>query len=204
MAFVLKLLPVIVLIVAINGSTIPSVATKEDKIVSKSTTLSNTTPSVSSTTTQSSTTLTPETSVRPLQKTTIPDRTTRSVETQETIITVTDTPITLGITKFVATRQTSKGSEVVTAAATTSTSTTSEPATTTTVEATTAEEQKKVAVVQLERSYASHNPNRLDERLQALDCDIPLLPAESRLWRGNETHELNLPITVSVSIIYYK
>lgn len=53
-----------------------------------------------------------------------------------------------------------------------------------------------------ERSYPARTPSRLDERLEALDCDIPLLPAESRLWRGNETHELMLPITVS-SIIYY-
>lgn len=48
-----------------------------------------------------------------------------------------------------------------------------------------------------ERSYPARTPSRLDERLEALDCDIPLLPAESRLWRGNETHELMLPITVS-------
>lgn len=48
-----------------------------------------------------------------------------------------------------------------------------------------------------EHGYPARTPTRLDERLQALDCDIPLLPAESRLWRGNETHELMLPITVS-------
>ncbi|KAI5640559.1 EGF-like domain-containing protein [Phthorimaea operculella] len=29
----------------------------------------------------------------------------------------------------------------------------------------------------------------------AVDCELPLLPNESRLWRGNETHELNLPVT---------
>jgi hypothetical protein len=33
--------------------------------------------------------------------------------------------------------------------------------------------------------------------LESLSCDIPPLPTESRLWRGNETHELMLPITVS-------
>ncbi|CAK1539990.1 unnamed protein product [Leptosia nina] len=32
-------------------------------------------------------------------------------------------------------------------------------------------------------------------RFGAVDCDLPVLPRESRLWRGNETHELNLPIT---------
>ncbi|XP_077294569.1 delta and Notch-like EGF repeat containing weary [Arctopsyche grandis] len=47
-----------------------------------------------------------------------------------------------------------------------------------------------------ERIYPARTPSRLDERLEALDCDIPLLPAESRLWRGNETHELMLPITI--------
>ena len=40
-------------------------------------------------------------------------------------------------------------------------------------------------------------PTRLEEKLESLSCDIPPLPSESRLWRGNETHELMLPITVS-------
>lgn len=40
-------------------------------------------------------------------------------------------------------------------------------------------------------------PSRLEEKLESLSCDIPSLPTESRLWRGNETHELMLPITVS-------
>lgn len=44
---------------------------------------------------------------------------------------------------------------------------------------------------------AAHSPARLQERLGAIDCDLPVLPRESRLWRGNETHELNLPVTVS-------
>ncbi|XP_028156074.1 delta and Notch-like epidermal growth factor-related receptor isoform X2 [Ostrinia furnacalis] len=42
---------------------------------------------------------------------------------------------------------------------------------------------------------AAHSPARLQERLGAVDCDLPVLPRESRLWRGNETHELNLPVT---------
>lgn len=45
---------------------------------------------------------------------------------------------------------------------------------------------------------AAHSPARLQERLGAIDCDLPVLPRESRLWRGNETHELNLPVTVSI------
>ncbi|XP_048489260.1 delta and Notch-like epidermal growth factor-related receptor isoform X2 [Plutella xylostella] len=30
-----------------------------------------------------------------------------------------------------------------------------------------------------------------------VDCDLPVLPRDSRLWRGNETHELRLPVTVA-------
>lgn len=47
-------------------------------------------------------------------------------------------------------------------------------------------------------SVGAHSPARLQDRLGALDCDLPVLPRESRLWRGNETHELNLPVTVSI------
>nr|XP_021206314.1 delta and Notch-like epidermal growth factor-related receptor isoform X1 [Bombyx mori]XP_037867212.1 delta and Notch-like epidermal growth factor-related receptor isoform X1 [Bombyx mori] len=43
----------------------------------------------------------------------------------------------------------------------------------------------------------AHSPARLQERLGAIDCDLPVLPRESRLWRGNETHELNLPVTMA-------
>ncbi|CAH0405388.1 unnamed protein product [Chilo suppressalis] len=43
-------------------------------------------------------------------------------------------------------------------------------------------------------SAGAHSP-RLQERLGAVECDLPVLPRESRLWRGNETHELNFPLT---------
>jgi hypothetical protein len=46
-------------------------------------------------------------------------------------------------------------------------------------------------------------PSRLEEKLEFLSCDIPPLPTESRLWRGNETHELMLPITVSKPKLNY-
>ena len=46
-----------------------------------------------------------------------------------------------------------------------------------------------------------HTATRLQDRLGAIDCDLPVLPRESRLWRGNETHELHLPVTVSLIII---
>ncbi|XP_026319660.1 delta and Notch-like epidermal growth factor-related receptor isoform X2 [Hyposmocoma kahamanoa] len=42
---------------------------------------------------------------------------------------------------------------------------------------------------------APRSPARFQERLGAIDCDLPMLPTKSRLWRGNETHELNLPVT---------
>lgn len=48
--------------------------------------------------------------------------------------------------------------------------------------------------------------SRLEEKLNMLDCDIQNLSADSTVWRGNETHELNLPITVSCSsmlLFYY-
>lgn len=49
---------------------------------------------------------------------------------------------------------------------------------------------------------AVHSSTRLQDRLGALDCELPVLPRESRLWRGNETHELNLPETVSCFMIF--
>lgn len=49
---------------------------------------------------------------------------------------------------------------------------------------------------------AAHSPARFQERLAAVDCDLPVLPHESRLWRGNETHELNLPVTVSMLLLF--
>ncbi|XP_017768440.1 PREDICTED: uncharacterized protein LOC108556738 [Nicrophorus vespilloides] len=42
-----------------------------------------------------------------------------------------------------------------------------------------------------------HIPTLLEEKLDLLGCDLPLLPPQSRVWKGNETHELLLPITVS-------
>lgn len=43
---------------------------------------------------------------------------------------------------------------------------------------------------------AALSPARFQERLGAINCYLPVLPSKSRLWRGNETHELNLPVTV--------
>ncbi|XP_017777386.1 PREDICTED: delta and Notch-like epidermal growth factor-related receptor, partial [Nicrophorus vespilloides] len=41
-----------------------------------------------------------------------------------------------------------------------------------------------------------HIPTLLEEKLDLLGCDLPLLPPQSRVWKGNETHELLLPITI--------
>lgn len=37
----------------------------------------------------------------------------------------------------------------------------------------------------------------LQEKINSLECNIQILPQNSHLWRGNETHELLLPIMVS-------
>lgn len=42
-----------------------------------------------------------------------------------------------------------------------------------------------------------HTLSRLQEKVNSLDCDLQNLSADMTVWRGNETHELNLPITVS-------
>ncbi|XP_073826971.1 delta and Notch-like EGF repeat containing weary [Musca autumnalis] len=36
--------------------------------------------------------------------------------------------------------------------------------------------------------------SRLQEKINSLECEIPNVPQDSHLWRGNETHELLLPI----------
>ncbi|KAL5279760.1 hypothetical protein ACFFRR_004013 [Megaselia abdita] len=38
---------------------------------------------------------------------------------------------------------------------------------------------------------------RLEEKMNSLECEIQSVPQESHVWRGNETHELMLPIMVS-------
>nr|XP_029713070.1 uncharacterized protein LOC109401076 isoform X2 [Aedes albopictus] len=37
--------------------------------------------------------------------------------------------------------------------------------------------------------------SRLQEKINTLDCDIQAVSPDSSIWRGNETHDLNLPIT---------
>lgn len=40
-------------------------------------------------------------------------------------------------------------------------------------------------------------PTPLQDRIATLECSLPPLPGDSRLWSGNETHELLLPLSVS-------
>ncbi|KFB35285.1 AGAP010049-PA-like protein [Anopheles sinensis] len=39
--------------------------------------------------------------------------------------------------------------------------------------------------------------SRLHEKINTLDCEIQAIAPESSVWRGNETHELQLPAMVS-------
>ncbi|XP_044315415.1 uncharacterized protein LOC108046535 isoform X2 [Drosophila rhopaloa] len=39
--------------------------------------------------------------------------------------------------------------------------------------------------------------SRLQEKINSLECEIPGVPQDSHLWRGNETHELLLPIVTT-------
>lgn len=42
----------------------------------------------------------------------------------------------------------------------------------------------------------------LQEKINLLECEIANLPQESNVWHGNQTHTLNLPITVSFLFLY--
>jgi hypothetical protein len=129
----------------------------------------------------STTTFIPSTTVtKPLQKTT----TTTNVPTTKEIQLTTVSPRVEPTTTIVVTTQ--KAMET----------SKTEPAMKMTSESVQTTQTTSAATNPAERNYLARTPSRLDERLEALDCDIPLLPAESRLWRGNETHELTLPITV--------
>lgn len=48
-----------------------------------------------------------------------------------------------------------------------------------------------------------HILSRFQEKLNLLDCDLQNFANEMTVWRGNETHELNLPMTVSLKIFLY-
>lgn len=48
-----------------------------------------------------------------------------------------------------------------------------------------------------QKNTRGHNISRLQEKINSLDCDIQIMTPELTIWRGNETHELTLPVTVS-------
>lgn len=71
---------------------------------------------------------------------------------------------------------------------------------------TTRQEQHSIAVNNLVKPYSrSHVLSRMQEKINSLECDIQMQnePIDSSIWRGNETHELCLPNTVSVSSNVY-
>lgn len=39
----------------------------------------------------------------------------------------------------------------------------------------------------------AHQDIHIDERFNVLSCDIPQLPSEYRIWKGNETYEMLIP-----------
>ncbi|KAK5639416.1 hypothetical protein RI129_011908 [Pyrocoelia pectoralis] len=41
----------------------------------------------------------------------------------------------------------------------------------------------------------------LEEKLRSLACDLPLIPKDSRVWKGNETHELLLPTSTPLECV---
>ncbi|XP_046804228.1 ataxin-2 homolog [Lucilia cuprina] len=45
--------------------------------------------------------------------------------------------------------------------------------------------------------------SRLQEKINSLECELQNLPQDSHLWRGNETHELLLPIMVADVNVFY-
>lgn len=67
----------------------------------------------------------------------------------------------------------------------------------------TKQEQHSIAVKPYSRS---HVLSRMQEKINSLECDIQMQnePTDSSIWRGNETHELCLPNTVSPSNLYSK
>lgn len=56
-----------------------------------------------------------------------------------------------------------------------------------------------IASEELRRPYSVHKiPSAFDEKAESLGCNLPSLPNDCRIWKGNETHELLLPILVSL------
>lgn len=46
--------------------------------------------------------------------------------------------------------------------------------------------------------HSLHQLSRLQEKINSLECEMPTDLVEATVWRGNETHELALPNTVSL------
>ena len=52
-------------------------------------------------------------------------------------------------------------------------------------------------ILMADQPWLPHFPGDLDAKLDSLDCAVPQLPPQAILWRTNQTHELELPLTVS-------
>lgn len=54
---------------------------------------------------------------------------------------------------------------------------------------TTSNEKVKVVLDKIDVRQEVH----IDERISSLTCDMPQLPVEYRIWKGNETNEMLIP-----------
>ena len=55
-----------------------------------------------------------------------------------------------------------------------------------------------IVINQQNNNETTQVSRKFEEKLLSLSCNLPLIPNESRLWRGNETHELLLPRVVCI------
>ncbi|XP_045538284.1 delta and Notch-like epidermal growth factor-related receptor [Papilio machaon] len=118
-----------------------------------------------------------------------------STQSNDKLLHFTLTPlITTSITKDDVNRTIERASSEST---TTMRTNTKAPTTAKTKSVTKSARKQKLNTTSSGFSGGARSRARFQDHLGATDCDLPLLPHESRLWRGNETHELNLPVTMS-------
>lgn len=49
------------------------------------------------------------------------------------------------------------------------------------------------------KSRPAKEMSELEGKFKDLGCDMPIMPAETKLWKSNQTHELLLPTKVSTA-----
>lgn len=81
---------------------------------------------------------------------------------------------------------------------------TTKPTTTTTMQTSTPDDSTAAPAGPIVVVHSLHQLSRLQEKINSLECEMPSDLVEATVWRGNETHELALPNTVSplLSIIF--